>query len=257
MPDPLGTWLAVVRRQWWVVALTIVVAVAVGYASSLVADEPEPEYEGRARIVVEPKTLGKYYRLPQVDELLTDVSSEQFATRTAVETGIDERHLEAGLRVFSLKNPQTALVVAYRSSESSEALQVADEVAKRVVKRALALGQKEVDQTKREIRLTEKAIRQIEAMSIVADQSLRRPERAAAARDLWEMNLQLESLRDGLEKIMSAYSYSGGATVAQLPVIERRASGVAGAALAGLAAGMAVAAVREAYFRRRAPDEAA
>lgn len=256
MPESLRAWLDVLKRQWWVVLLTMAVAAAVPYVSTRTAERPEPTYEGEARIAVEPGTLSAYYRLPRVEELLKDVTSKPYMERLAADVKVDPVELAQRVKIFSLSDPQSAIAVTYRSTEETEALHVAEAVAKNVAERAIVLGRPEVAQLKREIRLTESAIEKIEALGVEDDASIERIQRANAARNMWDMRLRLSAMREGLAKIKSAYRHDAPTTARELPVIERRASGMAGALLAGLAAGLAIAAVREALRSRKLSRQA-
>ena len=251
MSDAMRRVLGVLHRQWWVVVLTMAVAASVPLLVSRDTYTQEPHFEGTARVSVENKTLNTYSRLPTVDELLTDVASPDFRASSAEELKVSTEDLATGVRVYSVKSPQNAVMVAYRSENASEALRVSDEMAQLIAQRAQVLGKDEITQLRRQIGIIDDAIEEMTGLVSVDDATVERWKRADVSRTVWQLKLEREKLTDELRKVRQAYTVRGTAGVSELPAIQRSATGIAGALMGGLAAGLAIAAVREALWRRR------
>lgn len=237
------SWDAVVRREWWIPLL--VVALAAVLALALSSRPGEPLYEARAVIAIDSSFLQKYPDLPRPDHVMQEVQKDGVLARIAEESGVSTETLSAGLSAYTLDDPQSRLVVRFRSRDESEAAGVAAVAAKVLAERAIEMGGAEIRALEGRIEDTEKsltAVRRIDnqtsgrrsaelSLDIVATQ--------------WQMRMKLYEDKLALRQMRSTYYYNGNVATEDVAPARRRGSSVATAAVLGLVLGLVLAALRE------------
>ncbi len=255
MPDGShDVWfIAILKRQWWLIALTIIAAILIALVAS--AGESEPLYEATAVIVVDATTLSRHPYVPRPDDLILEASTDAFASQVASAADVTTSSVAAGLRVFSQGATQTRLVVAFRSPDESQAATVAVAAARALVERSTELSGPEMTELDRRVKDTEGALDRVRRIDN------QNASRASASlqldliRTAWEMRMQLYEDRLALRRIRSSYMYNGNVRTADIAPLRERGRIVASAFVLGAIVGFALAVARDSRSRANAHAE--
>jgi len=251
MPDQGAhpSYLAAVRRQWWIPLACALVAGVVAWVATSKA--PAPEYQARAVVVIDNATLSAYPDLPRPDDMLKELRQAEFITHVAEVASVPTDTVSAALDAFTLEDPQSQLVVTFESPTESVATSAATAAATRVTERASELSGKEIKALRQRVEATERALKAVRGIKFDAGKNAP----ASLALDLigteWEMQLRLYEDRLHLRAIESAYYYNGNVRVTNLSPTLRRSTTAAGALVVGLLLGLVLALFREALFVRK------
>jgi len=256
MPDHEAhpSYLAAVRRQWWIpLSCALVAAVVAGVVTS---NAPAPEYQARAIIVVDNSTLSAYPDLPRPDDMLKEIQQDEFIASVADGASVDTDTVSAALDAFTLEDPQSQLVVTFESPTQSVATSAAITAATTLAERASELSGKEIKALRQRVEATERALKVVRRIALDAGRNAP----ASLSLDLvgteWEMQLRLYEDRLHLRAIESAYYYNGNVRVTNVSPALRRSTTVAGAIVVGLLSGLVIAVFREALFVRKSAPAA-
>lgn len=254
MPDQgvHPSYLAAVRRQWWIpLACALVAAVVAGVATS---KTPAPEYQARAVIVIDNATLSEYPDLPRPDDMLKELKQDEFIAYVAEAASVESDTVSAALDAFTLEDSQSQLVVTFESPTESVASSVAVTAATRATERASDLSGKEIKALRQRVEATERALKAVRRIALDAGKNAS----ASLSLDLigteWEMQLRLYEDRLHLRAVESAYYYNGNVRITNISPALRRSTTVAGAVVVGLLLGLIIAVFREALFARENPS---
>ncbi len=256
MPDQGAhpSYLAAVRRQWWIPLLCALAAAVVAVVATSKA--PAPEYQARAVIVIDNSTLSAYPDLPRPDDMLKEIKQGEFIAYVADVASVETDTVSAALDVFTLEDPQSQLVVTFESPTESVATSAATNAATRITERASELSGKEIKALRQRVDATDRALKAVRRIQLDAGRNAS----ASLALDLigteWEMQLRLYEDRLHLRAIESAYYYNGNVRITNISPTLRRSTTVAGAIVVGLLLGLVIAVFREALFVRKSAPAA-
>ena len=249
MPErhPVWQFFDVLKRQWWLVAAAVVVALAVGAFSTR---DARTTYTGEAVVRINPNVVAKP-GYPVGDAMLAEVrGGAEYRSLAASETGVPAEELD-GIGGYTTGAPQDRLVVTYTSAERAEAAELPAGLAKAAVARARRLSAGEVDRAQKAVQLTEDMLGKTKAAPSVAG-DYHNEEEAALLQEQTVYNYEMAALnlRSGLDLALSAYTYDGNSIVKVNAAEQVRRDALVGAAFAGLFLGVALAALREFLARR-------
>ncbi len=246
MTDNAGTLsaaLKALRRQWWIVALAVVVACAVAYFTT--GDQPDV-YVGKATVTLD-LNIVRYPKMATVDDLVRRASNEEVVLAVASATGLDPEQVAGKLRATGMGNPQSSVDVTFEHADADIAKKAADAAATELYEYAASRAEPLVGSLRQQVKLSEELLARLEAQK--------------AGMSAWEqtdIDLRIYQLkRDILTlgnqiRAYDAWSYSGEATVLLKLGGGARVRNLVGGAVAGLFLGLLVAAARESFLRRGA-----
>jgi hypothetical protein len=233
-----------VKREWWVVAAAVVAALAVALIGLAIAGPARNVYSGSATITLDIPTISQYPALPTPDEVLRRVASEDFRATVAKEAGVSTETLDVAMSTYSIGARQDRIVVVYRSSASTEAASRAEVIGRRVAAEARTMGAPEILKHRQLIRSTRSAIRQLERLQARSGRT------GDSVTGLWLMGSSLAEQLLILDSLLSTYKYRDTTVAVTRSASSGTAEALGAAALLGLAAGIAIGAVREGLIRR-------
>lgn len=241
-PLSLARVLAVIRRQWWVIAAVIAVAAGVGFAASLgVADV----HTGVATIAIDTAPSARYRGMPVADDLVKAISGADVRAAVATELGVDQATVASNLRAAASGNPLTRIRVTYSASSKQAAEAGAKAGAEQLIGIVAKSMEKEVAIRNAQIAASEKALAAIDANA--KDGALS----AQDAYDRWGVETQLLDYKSALEGVLGVYTYDGATTSTVATASSARKKNALGGAVLGLALGILLAGARE-VLRSRA-----
>lgn len=252
MPDaePRRAWTVLVAREWWVVALAMAIAAAVAYL--VVADRASaPQYEARAVLAIDSVTAARYPGLPSPDQLVSALSADRFLDGASKLASVTPDEITSSMSVYTLGAPPSQLVVSFETTDSDRARSVVETLAAHVVDYARTLGTAPIGEQQERVRETEDALESIEDLVRAARRSSDVSLRLLAEQTRWQMRMRLREDLALLRELEGTYAWNGAITVGRISLARSLAAPLGGAALLGLVAGVAVAALREAALRRR------
>ncbi len=235
----------VVRREWWVVALTLVVALVVG---AIMALNAATSYTGSATVTVVPGTLTRFPALATSEQVLAAVTTDTFYEKAAAETNVAASTLKANTKSYLVGSPAKQLVVEYTGTDSAEAKRVALVLAGLVTKEAQALSATETDRMKVLVDETQAAIDKINSYKITGNPW----ESSDVVYKLWNAQTELTGYQANLAQMLGAYVAPTGSSVSEVSALSSSFKTLLASGLVGLVLGVAIAAVREALLLRRA-----
>ncbi|PKQ20916.1 MAG: hypothetical protein CVT66_02515 [Actinobacteria bacterium HGW-Actinobacteria-6] len=228
-------------RQWWLIALTVVVAAGVGFFATSGA---QTEFTGRATVVIDSAVVSKGSGIPEAEPLLKNLQSDRFFESAAAAAGMTPSELSSGSRVYTTGTPQDRLITEYTSPDQDLAEKTAAILAQAAVDEARAMGKVELDKQAAIVENTRAAIADLEQFKGSSEW-----ERTDVVFKVWQLKKDLASGEAALTLAERAYVYDGNTKVSQTVTASRdRMSSAVAAAFAGLIAGLALALIRE---RRR------
>ena len=235
----------VVRREWWVVALALLVAIAAGL---LLSSGTKATYVGKATIEIDAATVSRNPDLPSPTAVQQAALSEAARAAVSATTGVSATALSSDAKTALFGTPARQIVLQFTSSDRNEALLVADALRQEALLQANELGAAAITRARAFRDETLNAIAVMPQPDTITNPS----ERASVIYQRWNLNTQLTGFTASLDAIEKAYSAVSPATVSRQSALLSKAKTLAAAALLGLLLGLAVAAVREGLLLRRA-----
>ena len=247
----MPTFLAAVRREWWIPLAVMVAAGAIAAAVS--SADPTPLFEGRAVIVIDGATLSKYPDLPKPDDMLRVIRTPEFTSVVASEALVASETVAAELSAFTREDPQRQLVLTFRSPDESVASTVTALAAAAVAEKAGQIGSVETWELQRRVNETQRALKEAAGINSAAGGSKADPDfRLDYAGMQWEMRMRLYEDQLSLRALRYVYYYNGNIAVTDVAPARRRGATVLSALVLGLMLGLVIAVFREAILMRPA-----
>ncbi len=251
VPEPTHhpSFLAAVRREWWI-PLAVMVAAGV-IAAGVSSAHPTPLYEGRAIVIIDSATLSKFPDLPRADDMLREIEKPEFVSQVASEALVPSETVAAELSAYTREDPQRQLVLTFHSPSESEASSVTVIAATAAAKQAGRLGGHEIYELQRRVDETQRALREVVGINADAGGDRAASQfRLDAAGTQWEMRMRLYEDQLSLRTLRNAYYYNGNISVSDIAPVRRRGTTIAGALVLGLVLGLIIAVFREAILTR-------
>jgi len=232
-----GVLAGMVRRQWWLVVLTVAVGAGAGAA---IASRATVTYTGSATIAIDTATVSRVSGLPLPETVLKDLATADFRSRVASDAGVSEQVVSSGLNTYTTGSPQDRLFVDFVSTDQAEARRVAGIARAAVISRVKELADPILSKGKSLVDFNQGALKDIRVMK--PDSAW---EQVDARYKLWDVERQ--TALDATEYKLEADTYS---PLADVSVVEKSktrevATDAVGAALIGLMLGLGLAWVRE------------
>jgi hypothetical protein len=249
-----STFLAAVRREWWIPIAVMVIAGAI--AAVVSSADSAPLFEGRAIVVIDSATLSKFPDLPRPDDMLREVKSAEFVSKLASETLVASDTVAAKLSAYTREDPQRQIVITFRSPSEPEASRVASAAATAAAKLAGELGGMEIWELQRRVNETQRALKEVLGINADAGGARTEPQfRLDLASAQWEMRMRLYEDQLSLRTLKYAYYYNGNIAVTDVAPVRRRGATIAGAIVLGLVLGLVIGVFREAIMMRPRREE--
>lgn len=249
------TFLEAVRREWWIpVAVMVLAGVIALFASSA---NPAPLYEGSAVVIIDAPTLSKFPDLPKPDEMIREVASGSFSSEVASRAAVPSETVSAGLSSSTREDPQSQLIVTFRSADKAVASEVASVAAGYAAERAAVIGGKEIWELQRRVTETQRALKEVLGIQSQAGRNADFSFKLDSAGTEWEMRMRLYEDSLALRTLRNAYYYNGNLKTTDVSPVRRRGTTIIGAIVFGLVLGLVIAVLREAVLSRPKKIEAA
>lgn len=240
-PSSLDLW-GFVRRQWWLIAGTAIVAALVAAALSAGAST---SYEAKTLVTIDPVTLSSNGRLPRPDALIAIAESDEFRAELADATGESEDAIGSGLNVYTVGTPQTELWVAYSGSSAQVARDVSREATEMLLERQRELTEPVLELQRTYIEDAERLIDELQGS-----------DNPDAPYQVWSVERNLVADRNTLEYLETVYSPPGVPVESASTQRTALLRGALGGLAVGLLVGTVLAVIREMRFRRAAEASA-
>jgi hypothetical protein len=221
------------KRQWWIVVLTALIAFGIAYASSTTV---KPSYTASGVLHVGPAALSHALNAPTPDDMVRASSAEIRAAMVA--DGFTAAEV-ARVRFAAAGAPQTRISMTAEADDAATAEKLVNAAAK------AALGYT-AEATKVELA---RQADQIKAIESVLSAGKAQPQMSAFER--WQMESALIDAKSGLETVQNVYTFDGKVNVATTSRLEGIRTTMAVALLFGGFVGLLLAGVREYLWRRK------
>lgn len=242
------TFLEAVRREWWVPLTVMLLA---GFIAAAVSStNPKPLYEATAFLSVDSPTLSKFPDLPRADDMLREITGDEFASVVASQTQVASDTILGELRASTRDDPPRRLVVTFRSPDKAMASAVTSAAAGYATIRAAELGGKEIYELQRRVTETQRALKEVQGIRADAGRGADEAFRLSSAGTQWEMRMRLYEDSLALRTLRTAYYYNGNLDVQDVAPVRRRGTTILGALVFGLVLGLVIAVFREALLSR-------
>lgn len=236
-----GRVLAVLRRQWWLIAAVVIVAAITGYVASL---KTADVYMGVATIVIDTAPSARYRRMPLADDLVKEISGARIRSAVAGSLAVDEATVAESLRAAASGNPLTRIRVTYSAGTKD----VADTGARTAALEAIAYVR---ETTSKEVAFREAQIAASEQALVAFDAVAKSQELGPdATYQRWGIETQLLDYQNALDGITGVYTYDGSVASSLSRARGVRNRNALGGAMIGLALGILLAGAREATRKR-------
>lgn len=236
-----GRVLAVLRRQWWLIAAVVIVAAITGYVASL---KTADVYMGVATIVIDTAPSARYRRMPLADDLVKEISGARIRSAVAGSLAVDEATVAESLRAAASGNPLTRIRVTYSAGTKD----VADTGARTAALEAIAYVR---ETTSKEVAFREAQIAASEEALVAFDAVAKSQELGPdATYQRWAIETQLLDYQNALDGITGVYTYDGSVASSLSRARGVRNRNALGGAMIGLALGILLAGAREATRKR-------
>jgi hypothetical protein len=234
----------VVRREWWIVVLTMVVALAIGVVAS---SRSTTAYVGSSSVNIASGALSRFPGLPSADQVVAATSAGAFLDAVAATTGVDVASLKANGKAYVVGRPVTRITLEFSAPDAETARKVALAMAAQTQAAALDLSAAETQRIRDLLDGTQKAMDEMGAVKLPANTW----EYSDLTYKLWQVNSSLAGYRGQLSGMVGAYAASGDASAARTSAVTTAGKTLAVAGLVGLALGVALAALREGLLARQ------
>ncbi|MCE5190688.1 MAG: hypothetical protein LLG08_02855 [Actinomycetia bacterium] len=246
------TFLEAVRREWWIpVAITVL---AGGIALALSSASPAALYEGRAIVIIDAPTVAKFPDLPKPDDMIRELASNAFSSEVASRAVVPSDTVAAGLKSSTRADPQSQLIITFRSTDKALASRVATTAAGYAAERVSVIGGKEIWDLQRRVTETQRAMKEVLRIQSEAGRNASSSFELLAAGTEWEMRMRLYEDTLALRTLRNAYYYNGNLTTSDVSPVHRRGATIAGALIFGFVLGLVIAVFREAILSRPMKD---
>lgn len=236
-----GRVLAVLRRQWWLIAAVVIVAAITGYVASL---KTADVYMGVATIVIDTAPSARYRRMPLADDLVKEISGARIRSAVAGSLVVDEATVAESLRAAASGNPLTRIRVTYSAGTKD----VADTGARTAALEAIAYVR---ETTSKEVAFREAQIAASEEALVAFDAVAKSQELGPdATYQRWAIETQLLDYQNALDGITGVYTYDGSVASSLSRARGVRNRNALGGAMIGLALGILLAGAREVTRKR-------
>jgi hypothetical protein len=235
----------VVRREWLVVAVTVVAAVA---GAVLFGGGVKTTYQAQATFIADTTLLNRYKGIPTPDDVVRDVGTPAVQASVAATAGVRLSDARS-LHLSGFGNPQNRLLVTATAPDREAALSIVraadaavlDYVARRTV----------VERTNYQT-----SVDQADAAAAALEASLKGTsldpwQRSDVEFKLWQVRQARVLSKDIVDILSTIYQVQGEPTVSPVTKSSALATRAAAGALAGLFVGLVLAGVLEALRRRR------
>ncbi|MBE0476155.1 MAG: hypothetical protein IBX62_03540 [Coriobacteriia bacterium] len=253
MPEghPVAVLTDAVRRQWWLVAVVTVAALAAAY---LATRDARTTHTGTAQVAIAAAITARP-GVVKPDDLVSEITGdgEEYRSIVASETGIPAEDLSSDMNAYTTGDPQAWLFVTYRADDEAEAERGAAAMARGVVTRGRELSTGEIDKARALMELTQRMVEEVERTEFLANQMRTQSEAdLAKSQALYSLRLSLLNYTSAYQSVLDAYSWDGDVSVTSRPASKTLRDALAGAGFLGVMLGVALAAVRELMGRRGA-----
>ena len=239
----LARTLAIVKRQWWIVAVVVVVALAVGWFTVAESDDI---YTSSTIVSVDTAPSSRFRGMPVPDDLVRDVTG-RLREGISEASGVDASVLKSGLRATTSGDPQTRIIISLSASTKAASEAGAIAAAEAVIDVVQSAAAPEVEWRKAQITASEEALAALET----TDGGATPWEESDTLFKRWTIETQLGDYRTALRSIEGVYSFDGEVSTSMVSGASVKRRNLVGVALVGLVLGLVLAAGRE-YLSWRA-----
>lgn len=236
--------LGALRRQWWVVLVCGLIAMAAAFAMTKAT--ARDMVVATAVLHVDDTVIGRTPGALQPDDVLR-ASSVELKGRIREAGGFSANEI-SGLTFQAPGKPQTRLVILAESDDEAVAKKLAAVAAEQTVLLAQDAAKPSIEREERQVDSAKKALA---ALAASGSGPLTPAEKATLAYQSWQVNDKLIESEVGLEAITNMYRFDGEVSSAVKSATDGLRSTLAGALLLGLFVGVVLAGIREYLFRRR------
>lgn len=237
---------AFVRREWWIVAIALVAALA---AAVIVGGAPKTVYQVQATFRADTTLISKYKGVPLPDDVVRDVASSATARAAiAASAGVPVAQV-SGLRMSGFGNPQNRMLVTFSAPSQETALAVvraADEAVLAYVNGRTSI---ERDNYAAAVEQADTEIASLQAT--LGSAKLDSYQRADLGYKLWQVQSARIAAKDVVDILSHIYELQAEPVATASSSSHALESRAAAALLAGLFVGLVIGGFREAWLRRR------
>ncbi len=238
-----------VRREWWLVLLVVAVAMI---GTILATSGGVASYTGSATVYIDYPAVNRFPPLFYGDRMLELIQSPAFFNALSEKTGIPVEDIRANMRTSAQGKFLDKLAIRYTADTEAEAEEAADKLAAAVIEYAGEVGAVETDRQAAVIAVNEDAVAKIEVLLETVRAQGEPYQEADLVSKLAMHEAEIINTATALRAIEDAYTYDGVVKVDGGTASTLRIDALAGALLAGLVAGIGIAALREWWLLRRA-----
>lgn len=237
---------AVIRREWWLVLAAILAA---GLVALLMSTQAATTYAGTAAVTVNQPALSKYPTTLFGDRMLDVLESGEFETAVAASAGMDAADVRKNFSATATGKLLDKINVRYTADSADKAEQGAKALSEGIVEYAQEFNTPELSRLRAVAEAGDAAVKRVRALQKdVGDDPFKQ---AQIETQLANVEQQAITNRSAYELASNAYGFDGNVSVAERTG-SRSIDLIAAALLAGLVAGVALAAVRERLLARSA-----
>jgi len=224
------------KRQWWIVVLTALVALGVAFAS---LNSVKPSYTATGVLHVGPAALSHALNAPTPDDMVRASSAE---IRAAIVAGGEFTAAQAArVRFAATGAPQTRITMTAEADDAATAEGLVNAAAK------AALGYT-ADATAVEVA---RQTAQVEAAKAALSPRHGGPNTGLTPYERWSLESALIDATSGLETVKNVYTFDKKVSVATTSRLEGMKTTLLAALLLGGFVGVVIGGVREYLWRRR------
>lgn len=245
---PRSRFVAIVAREWWVVLASMLAAGLIAY---LVTGTSTTTYVATSTVKVNQPAVSRFPTMLFGDRMLDTLESGQFSEKVAKAAGMDPDTVAKAFTATATGKLLDKISVRYKAATAEDAKTGADALSKGIVAFAKEYNAPELERQKQVLSAGEQAIARTQALQKrIGDDAYKQ-----ADIEVQLARLQQEAItnRALYQQALDAYGYDGNVAVA-VQTGSSRTDLLAAALLAGLVAGLVIAAVRERFI---AADRAA
>lgn len=230
--------LGAVRRQWWIVALAAVAAVAMAFAAALAAT---PVYTAVTAVRVDAPAINRTFGAPTPDDVVR-ASSAELRQRIKAAGGFSASEVTQ-VRFATIGSPQTHIGITAKSATRAGAVRLANVAAQETVNYAHDSLAITIDTQAKQVAAAKAALAAMPPNASVFDR--------------WSVQSGLIDSEGTLASVTNIYSWDGQTAVSAESRSSVGRSTLAAALLLGLFIGVVIGGVREYLFRRASERSAA
>lgn len=236
---PRAGFKAVIAREWWLVLITIAAA---GLVAMMASKSASTAYVGTATVTVNQPALAKYPTMLFGDRMLDVLESADFETEVAQSAGMDASDVRSNFSATATGKLLDRINVRFTAKSADAAKKGTTALAAGVVNYAQAFSKPELDRLRSVADAGDAVVEKVRALQKKIGNNAF--EQAEIETQLAIVEQTAITNRSAYELAASAYAFDGKVAVAARTG-SRGIDLIAGALLAGLIAGLVLAAVRE------------